>query len=150
MKIIKKMQIENIKSIKIKDKAADDYNEHRELYVKRTAWVGNCSSWFRRGPDGALIPSKDKRMVCLLSFILVAPMLFPGNRVLFIELLTNLRWEDWDYEYGYAGNRFGYLGNGFTRREKDGRGQSTRHPALLIISTFSRHYLLLRVIRREG
>ncbi|KAJ7677213.1 FAD/NAD-P-binding domain-containing protein [Mycena rosella] len=102
MKIIKKMQMENITAIKIKDKAADDYNEHRELYVKRTAWVGNCSSWFRSGPD-------------------VAPMLFPGNRVLFMELLTNLRWEDWDYEYGYAGNRFGYFGSGFTRREKDGR-----------------------------
>lgn len=34
-----------------------------------------------------------------------APVMFPGNRVLFIELLTNPRWEDWDYEYGYAGNR---------------------------------------------
>ncbi|KAJ7221713.1 FAD/NAD-P-binding domain-containing protein [Mycena pura] len=104
LRIIKKMQIENIQSIKIKDKAADDYNEHRELYVKRTAWVGPCSSWFkpRNGPD-------------------VTPMLFPGNRVLFMELLANIRWEDWDYEYGYAGNRFGYLGNGFTRREKDGR-----------------------------
>ncbi|KAJ7184364.1 FAD/NAD-P-binding domain-containing protein [Mycena filopes] len=104
MKIIKKMQTENIQSIQIKAKAAQDYNEHKELYVQRTAWVGNCSSWFkpRDGPN-------------------VSPMLFPGNRVLFMELLTNLRWEDWDYEYGYAGNRFGYLGTGFTRRETDGR-----------------------------
>ncbi|KAJ7796872.1 FAD/NAD-P-binding domain-containing protein [Mycena olivaceomarginata] len=102
LRIIKKMQTENIKSMRIKDKAADDYNEHRELYVKRTAWVGKCSSWFRRGTD-------------------VPPMLFPGNRLLFIELLNNIRWEDWEYEYGYAGNRFGYLGNGFTQREKDGR-----------------------------
>ncbi|KAJ7771566.1 FAD/NAD-P-binding domain-containing protein, partial [Mycena metata] len=100
----RKMQMENIKSIKVKDKAADDFNEHQELFMKRTAWVGTCSSWFKpkTGPNDT-------------------PMLFPGNRVLFIELLGNLRWEDWDYEYGYAGNRFGYLGNGFTRREKDGR-----------------------------
>lgn len=49
--------------------------------------------------------------------------MFPGNRVLFIDLLTNLRWEDWDYEYGHKGNRFGYLGNGFTKREIDGRGE---------------------------
>ncbi|KAJ7349078.1 FAD/NAD-P-binding domain-containing protein [Mycena albidolilacea] len=102
LRIIKKMQTENIKSMRIKDKAAADYNEHRELYVKRTAWIGKCSSWFRRGTD-------------------VSPMLFPGNRLLFIELLNNIRWEDWEYEYGYAGNRFGYLGNGFTQREKDGR-----------------------------
>lgn len=31
--------------------------------------------------------------------------MFPGNRILMIEMLNNFRWEDWDYEYGYAGNR---------------------------------------------
>ncbi|KAJ7063538.1 FAD/NAD-P-binding domain-containing protein [Mycena amicta] len=104
LKIVRKMQVENILSITIKDKAADDYNEHQELYVKRTAWVGPCASWFkpRNGPD-------------------TTPMLFPGSRILFFELLTNLRWEDWEYEYGYAGNRFGHLGNGFTSRDSDGR-----------------------------
>ncbi|KAF9076089.1 FAD/NAD-P-binding domain-containing protein, partial [Rhodocollybia butyracea] len=102
VQIIRKVQTENIVSIQVKDKAARDFNEHRELYLKRTAWAGQCSSWFKPGPDAS-------------------PVMFPGNRVLFIELLTNPRWEDWDYEYGYAGNRFGYLGNGFTMRELDGR-----------------------------
>ncbi|THV00416.1 FAD/NAD-P-binding domain-containing protein [Dendrothele bispora CBS 962.96] len=102
MKIIKKMQTENILSVTIKDRAADDFNEHRELYLKRTAWSGQCSSWYRPVPGES-------------------PVVFPGNRVLFIELVTNPRWEDWEYEYGCAGNRFGYLGNGFTMREIDGR-----------------------------
>ncbi|KAJ3803442.1 FAD/NAD-P-binding domain-containing protein [Lentinula aff. detonsa] len=102
MQVIRKMQVENIVSMQVKHKAADDFNEHRELYLKRTAWAGRCSSWFKPGPDAS-------------------PVMFPGNRVLFIELLTNPRWEDWDYEYGYMGNRFGYLGNGFTMREVDGR-----------------------------
>ncbi|GAW04396.1 FAD NAD-P-binding domain-containing protein [Lentinula edodes] len=84
------------------DATADDFNEHRELYLKRTAWAGQCSSWVKPGPNAS-------------------PVMIPGNRVLFIELLTNPRWEDWDYEYGYAQNRFGYLGNGFTMREVDGR-----------------------------
>lgn len=51
--------------------------------------------------------------------------MFPGNRVLIIEQLTNIRWEDWEYTYGHAGNRFGQWGNGFTMREEDGRGEST-------------------------
>ncbi|KAJ3843893.1 FAD/NAD-P-binding domain-containing protein [Lentinula raphanica] len=102
MQFIRKMQVENIVSMQVKHKAADDFNEHRELYLKRTAWAGRCNSWFKPGPDAS-------------------PVMFPGNRVLFIELLTNPRWEDWEYEYGYAGNRFGYLGNGFTMREVDGR-----------------------------
>ncbi|KAJ4499439.1 FAD/NAD-P-binding domain-containing protein [Lentinula lateritia] len=86
MQIIRKMQVENIVSMQVKHKAADDFNEHRELYLKRTAWAGQCSSWFKPGPEAS-------------------PVMFPGNRVLFIELLTNPRWEDWDYEYGYAQNR---------------------------------------------
>ncbi|KAJ3910109.1 FAD/NAD-P-binding domain-containing protein [Lentinula edodes] len=102
MQIIRKMQVENIVSMQVKHKAADDFNEHRELYLKRTAWAGQCSSWVKPGPNAS-------------------PVMIPGNRVLFIELLTNPRWEDWDYEYGYAQNRFGYLGNGFTMREVDGR-----------------------------
>ncbi|KAJ3969799.1 FAD/NAD-P-binding domain-containing protein [Lentinula raphanica] len=109
MQFIRKMQVENIVSMQVKHKAADDFNEHRELYLKRTAWAGRCSSWFKPGPDAS-------------------PVMFPGNRVLFIELLTNPRWEDWEYEYGYAGNRFGYLGNGFTMREVDGRGRPTLYP----------------------
>ncbi|KAF5385429.1 hypothetical protein D9757_005446 [Collybiopsis confluens] len=102
LKILRKMQTENIVSMQVKDKAADDFNEHRELYLKRTAWAGQCSSWFKPGPDAS-------------------PVMFPGNRVLFIEILSNPRWEDWDYEYGHAGNRFGHFGNGFTMREVDGR-----------------------------
>ncbi|KAK0246370.1 FAD/NAD-P-binding domain-containing protein [Armillaria nabsnona] len=102
MKILKKMQMENITTMTINSKAVDDFNEHRELYLKRTAWSGQCSSWFKPGPGAS-------------------PIMFPGNRVLFIELLTNFRFEDWDYEYDSANNRFGYLGDGFTMREHDGR-----------------------------
>ncbi|WWD18691.1 hypothetical protein CI109_103145 [Kwoniella shandongensis] len=100
--ILKKMQKENITKMDISPEAVRDFNEHRDLYLKRTTWSGTCSSWFKPGPDAS-------------------PVMFPGNRVLIIELLTNPRWEDWRYTYGYAGNRFGYMGNGFTMRELDGR-----------------------------
>lgn len=45
----------------------------------------------------------------------------PPLTSLFIENLQNPRWEDYEYTYGYANNRFGYWGNGFTTRELDGR-----------------------------
>ncbi|KAM0751744.1 FAD/NAD-P-binding domain-containing protein [Meredithblackwellia eburnea MCA 4105] len=104
MKFLKKLQTEGIKTFTVKDKAAADFNEHAALYLKRTAWAGNCSSWFKPGPD-------------------VPPVMFPGNRVLFMEMMHNPRFEDFDYEYekSYVGNRFGYFGNGFTMREEDGR-----------------------------
>ncbi|KAJ7747626.1 hypothetical protein DFH07DRAFT_775950 [Mycena maculata] len=68
VKIIVKIQTENILvTMKIKDKAAYDFNEHHGI------------------SEGKIV-------------------------------------EDWDYEYRYARNRFGYLGNGFTQREIDSRG----------------------------
>lgn len=56
------MQTENIVSIQVKDKAADDFNEHRELYLKRTAWAGQCSSWFKPGPNGTHLLSCSNNM----------------------------------------------------------------------------------------
>jgi hypothetical protein len=47
LRIIKKMQMENITCITVKEQAVSDFNEHRELYLKRTAWNQACSSWFR-------------------------------------------------------------------------------------------------------
>ncbi|KAK9898968.1 FAD/NAD-P-binding domain-containing protein [Cystobasidium minutum MCA 4210] len=104
MKIIQKIQRENITSMQIKKKATEDFVEHAKLYLKRTAWAQTCSSWFK--PPGQ--EAAD-------------PIMHPGNRILFIEQMENPRWEDYDYTYGYANNRFGCWGNGFTIREEDGR-----------------------------
>ncbi len=133
MQILKKMQREKIKKIQISDEAVRDFNEHRELYLKRTTWAGTCSSWFTPWPGGeplccfgGLIGHchHARRLMRETLWSSASPVMFPGNRVLIIELLTNPRWEDWNYSYGYAGNRFGYMGNGFTQREVDGRGES--------------------------
>lgn len=58
--------MENIVSMQVKHKAADDFNEHRELYLKRTAWAGQCSSWFKPGPEGTFL-SLARRIYELLT-----------------------------------------------------------------------------------
>lgn len=68
MQIIKKIQMENISSMTINPKAVIDFNEHRELYLKRTAWAGACSSWFKPGPDGQLIYT-SRRSCAVLTFV---------------------------------------------------------------------------------
>jgi hypothetical protein len=99
---VTKMQIENIKSLAPKIGPALAFKEHHDLYVKRTAWSGPCSSWFKRGdPNGALT-------------------MYPGSRVHFFELLGSPRYEDYDIRY-MSGNQWEYLGNGFSLREFDGR-----------------------------
>jgi len=64
MKIIQKVQRENIASIQIKQKATEDFVEHAKLYLKRTAWAQTCSSWFK--PPGQ--EAAD-------------PIMHPGNRM---------------------------------------------------------------------
>jgi hypothetical protein len=69
--------------------------EHANQYLKRTAWTSGCSSWFKQGKvDGPLT-------------------MFSGTRLVYIDLLTEPRYEDYKIEY-QSGNPFGYLGNGFS------------------------------------
>lgn len=41
MKMLKKLQVENIPSFTVSDRAAADFQEHAALYLQRTAWAGN-------------------------------------------------------------------------------------------------------------
>lgn len=49
--------------------------------------------------------------------------MWPGSRLLYFDLLAQPRYEDYNVKY-QSGNPFGFLGNGFTTRESDGRDLS--------------------------
>lgn len=103
VKIINKMQIERIKSLRPRMEVARQFHEHADLYLKRTAWASPCSSWFKDGKrDGQLT-------------------IYPGSRLHFMQLLENPRYEDYNIEYLDDKNLFSFLGNGFATREFDGR-----------------------------
>jgi hypothetical protein len=99
---VTKMQKEHIKSMTPKLDSALAFKEHHDLYVKRTAWSGPCSSWFKQGQlDGPMT-------------------MYPGSRVHFFDTLGSPRYEDFEIRYTSM-NQWAYLGNGFHRREFDGR-----------------------------
>lgn len=103
IKIITKMQIERIKSLRPKREVAEQFTDHADLYLQRTAWTSPCSSWFKNGRvDGQ-------------------PTIYPGSRLHFMQLLENPRYEDYTIEYLDPKNMFSFLGNGFATREFDGR-----------------------------
>jgi hypothetical protein len=102
---IKKIQAQNIKSLTPRREVAEAFAEHAQLFLKRTAWTSGCSSWFKQGKvDGPLA-------------------MFPGTRLVYMDLLKEPRYEDYRIEY-QSGNPFGFLGNGFSTREYDGRDLS--------------------------
>jgi len=101
-KCIDKLQTECIRTLDISHAATRDYNEHIQKFLKRTVWVGNCRSWYKRGTtDGPVVA------------------IYGGTSFHFIEALKNPRWEDYNIELvrRVSPNRFAYLGNGFTLRE---------------------------------
>ncbi|KAK2733097.1 hypothetical protein FQN57_002308 [Myotisia sp. PD_48] len=98
--VIQKMRKEHIRRISPKQSAEKAFVEHAQLYLQRTAWADPCTSWFKQGRrDGTIV-------------------MWPGTRLAFFEAVRKPKYEDYDIEY-WSGNRWGWLGNGFTAREFD-------------------------------
>jgi hypothetical protein len=100
--VMKKMQVQGIRSIAPSRAAVRDFNVHVTEYMKRTAWSTPCRSWFKN--------SKINGPVVALH---------PGSRIHWFHMLDEPRYEDFEFTYETK-NRFQYLGNGFSSRESDG------------------------------
>jgi len=97
--IIRKCQTENIKSIAPTEAALNDFYEHLETFMPRTAWAGTCRSWFKEGRETGPVTA-----------------VHPGSRIHWFHMLEQFRGEDFEYAYEKP-NRFAYLGNGFSTKE---------------------------------
>jgi hypothetical protein len=102
MQIITKAQVEMIKSIEVKQKAVNDFAEHTDAFMPRTAWAGTCRSWFKRGNAFGPITA-----------------VHPGSRVHWFHAMERPKFEDFEYDYD-SENQFQYLANGFSAREAPG------------------------------
>lgn len=63
LSVITKVQIEGIKSLRPAEKPARDFTRHADAFLKRTAWTGGCSSWFK-----VHIPSPSLRYILPFCF----------------------------------------------------------------------------------
>ncbi|KAJ9606670.1 hypothetical protein H2200_008678 [Cladophialophora chaetospira] len=106
LQLITKSQIELIKAIDVKQEAVDDLAIHIHHFMPRTAWAGNCRSWFKNGRTSGPITA-----------------IHPGSRLHWFHALQRPKFEDFDYTYD-IGNRFQYLGNGFSTCEEEGADQT--------------------------
>tara|TARA_R110002003_G_scaffold351_17_gene19026 strand:+ start:15136 stop:16206 length:1071 start_codon:yes stop_codon:yes gene_type:complete len=99
-KLIDRFQTHNISTFAPKTEAVDDFLAFKDDYMKRTVWHDPCRSWYKSlGPDGPVTA------------------LWPGSTLHYIEALMELRLEDWEVKY--SGNRFAWLGNGYSQTEID-------------------------------
>lgn len=100
MRIIDRYQVHNIKSFAPKLEAVQDFIKYKDEFMKRTVWSDPCRSWYKANQADAPVTA-----------------LWPGSTLHYIEALGEVRWEDFDVEYN--GNRFAWLGNGYSQTELD-------------------------------
>lgn len=101
--MIHKCQTQGIKSVEVTQDAVDDFVEHTQTFLQRTAWSTHCRSWFKNGTiDGPIVA------------------LHPGSRVHWFHMLEQPRYEDYTWQR-FRRNRFSYLGNGFSTKEASGK-----------------------------
>lgn len=68
--------------------------------MQDTIWKGGCRSWYKSHTINGRVSA-----------------LWPGSSLHYYEAMQYLRADDWDVEY--QGNRFDWLGNGFSQTECD-------------------------------
>ena len=100
LKFCDRWQTENIRSFSPKKEAVEDFLAHAQTVLEKTVWADQCRSWYKKGTTDA-----------------AALTLWPGSGLHFIEALSDIRPDD--YNIIYNGNRFAWLGNGFSQTEMD-------------------------------
>ena len=97
--MINRWQTENIHSFSPKVEAVEDFIAHKDQFMKGAIWQQDCRAWYKNHTSGKIVA------------------LWPGSTMHFVESIAEPRYEDWNFRY--TGNRFAFLGNGFSQTECD-------------------------------
>lgn len=100
MAVIDRYQCNNMYSFSPKMDAIDDFIEHKNKFMEKTVWAEPCRSWYKANQADAPVTA-----------------LWPGSTLHYLEALQEVRWDD--FEVKYNGNRFTWLGNGYSQTELD-------------------------------
>ncbi|KAH0845024.1 hypothetical protein AYO21_04055 [Fonsecaea monophora] len=100
LKLINRWQTENIHSMSPKLEAVKDFIAYKDSFMSKTVWHEECRSWYKNNSASGKIAA-----------------LWPGSTLHYLEAVSDVRGDDWEIEY--KGNRFAFLGNGFSQTEVD-------------------------------
>ncbi|KAF9888468.1 hypothetical protein FE257_008575 [Aspergillus nanangensis] len=99
LKLIDRFQTHNIATFSPQPEAVKDFIEYKDEFMKGTVWADACRSWYKPTPEGPVTA------------------LWPGSTLHYMEAMDEVRWDDWNVRY--QGNRFNWMGNGYSQTEVD-------------------------------
>ncbi|KAL6307444.1 hypothetical protein BKA93DRAFT_911319 [Sparassis latifolia] len=106
VEVVKKLQREWLKSIEVKRKALEDFDEYLEHYFPKTVYSDKCRSWYKMGQEEGRV---------LAHLVLCSA----GSCLHAVRAIKHPRWEDYTYEpVNGIKNRLYWLGDGQTYNEK--------------------------------
>ncbi|KDR80776.1 hypothetical protein GALMADRAFT_222374 [Galerina marginata CBS 339.88] len=100
LRMMDRWQTENIHSFFPKVEAIEDFIAFKDEFMKGTVWNQECRSWYKSNSITGKVTA-----------------LWPGSTMHYLEAIAEPRYDDWEFKY--AGNRFAFLGNGYSQTEKD-------------------------------
>lgn len=100
LRIIDRYQTHNIHGFAPKTEAVEEFVQHKNEFMKQTVWAEPCRSWYKGNQADAPVTA-----------------LWPGSTLHYMEAMAEVRWDDFDVKY--TGNRFAWLGNGYSKTELD-------------------------------
>lgn len=107
--IVRKLQTQNYSSFCVKSHIPQAYQEHALAFLTRTVWASSCTSTYKNGTAGGELRS-----------------LHPGSRLQLFYMLTNPRYEDfdwtslcWDPDMSFAWMASGFLQDEMTQSGAD-------------------------------
>ncbi|KAH8705823.1 hypothetical protein BGW36DRAFT_18418 [Talaromyces proteolyticus] len=100
LQVIKKMQVENLRSFAPRQDITDRFNAHVQEFVKVSVWKDECRSWYKNPETGKVFA------------------IWPGSSLHYMQTISSPRWEDYNITYHYE-NPWAHLGFGFTLEDRD-------------------------------
>lgn len=97
---VDRWQTEKIHSFTPKADAILDFAKRTDFFMRDSIWASGCRSWYKSHTINGRVSA-----------------LWPGSSLHFFEALAHPRHDDFDVRY--KGNRFDWLGNGFSQTECD-------------------------------
>ncbi|KAM6515073.1 hypothetical protein FSOLCH5_009312 [Fusarium solani] len=95
LKVITKMQIDNIRYFVPKQDVTDEFNEHTQSWFKGTVWEEDCNAWYKNRKTGRV------------------DAIWPGSALHYRVAMEQPRWEDMEIKY-HGPNRFQCFGYGYS------------------------------------
>ncbi|GME64935.1 hypothetical protein GTA08_BOTSDO02290 [Neofusicoccum parvum] len=91
---IKKLQSDWLHSFCPRQDVTNEYNEHTQIWAKKTVWSQDCRSWYKDLDTGRVTA------------------VYCGHSLHYRDMLSSVRWEDMDIRYTNKCNRFAFMGIG--------------------------------------